>query len=301
VSAPAHVECVVPTPSLVGECPLWSVLERRLYWEDIEGRVVHRYDPVSGIDEVRGVPGRPGSMVLTSTPGLLLIGSEREVGWFEFETAHWEPWIRLDEPDGTVRLNDGRAGPDGRYWVGSMHEDTSLRRSVGSLHRVDADGSTDTLRDAIGCSNGLAFSPDGRTMYHADTFTRTVWAYDYDVDTGCATHRRVFTDFAQLPGRPDGACVDSDGCYWVACVFGSAVARLTPAGDVDRIVELPVTAPTMPAFGGDDLGTLYVTSLGVPDITGGDGMAGALFALDPGVTGMPEPLFAGRRVTSAAG
>jgi sugar lactone lactonase YvrE len=138
-------------------------------------------------------------------------------------------------------------------------------------------------------------------MYHADTFTRTVWAYDYDVDTGCATHRRVFTDFAQLPGRPDGACVDSDGCYWVACVFGSAVARLTPAGDVDRIVELPVTAPTMPAFGGDDLGTLYVTSLGVPDITGGDGMAGALFALDPGVTGMPEPLFAGRRVTSAAG
>jgi sugar lactone lactonase YvrE len=133
-------------------------------------------------------------------------------------------------------------------------------------------------------------------MYYADTLEDTVWVYDYDVETGAPRDERVFTDFANLPGRPDGACVDADGCYWVACVFGSAVARLTSDGAVDRVIELPIEKPTMPAFGGPDLETLFVTSIGgggthEPNVVQPD--AGRLLAIDVGVGGLSESHFAG--------
>ena len=123
-----------------------------------------------------------------------------------------------------------------------------------------------------------------------------MWAYDYDVDTGDATNERVFLDFAQLPGRPDGAALDEAGCYWIACVYGSAVLRVTPAGEVDRLIPVPVTKPTMPAFGGPDLSTLFVTTIGgggSHQIDPSQPDAGALFAIDVGVRGLPETVFPG--------
>ena len=122
------------------------------------------------------------------------------------------------------------------------------------------DGTVVDIRSGIGISNGLAFSPDGRTMYFADTSRRTVWAYDFDPDDGRPSNERVFVDFSTLPGRPDGACVDADGGYWIACVYGWAVARVTPDGRVDRLIEVPVEKPSMPAFGGRDMTTVFVTS-----------------------------------------
>ncbi len=218
---------------------------------------------------------------------------EHQVGWFDWVTGSWEPWRDL-EPAGTGnRLNDGRCDPAGRFWVGSMFERSAEGRRTGLLHRVEASGVSSTVRSQIGVSNGLAFSPDGRTMYHADTSLRTVWFYDYDLASGERSKERVFTHYRDLPGRPDGACVDADGCYWTACVGGSAVARLTPNGDVDRVVEVPLVFPTMPAFGGAGLSTLFVTSLRQNGaVLASSEHDGHLLAIDVGVSGIPEPIFA---------
>ena len=290
------VECVVPGGALLGECPVWSGREGLLYWVDIEGRAIHRYDPARGVDEQRPVPGRPGSIALTADPGQLLVAAENRLAFFDWGREAWTEWVVL-EPEGTGnRLNDGRCDPAGRFWVGSMFDPAAAGRFSGILHRVAPDGEAMAVRRKVGVANGLAFSPDGGTMYWADTARETVWAYDYDVATGAALRERVFLDFGPLPGRPDGACVDQDGCYWIACVHGWAVLRVRPDGVVDRRIELPVEKPTMPAFGGSDLRTLFVTSIGrggsAPGAPG-QREAGGLFALEPGTGGLPEPSFGG--------
>ena len=288
--------CVLPASAALGESPVWSEREARLYWLDIDGRAVHRFDPVTGLDETRTAPGRPASLALTADVGRLLVAIETRLAYLDWAGGGWVDWVAL-EPAGTGnRLNDGRTDPAGRFWVGSMFDPAAAGRATGRLHRIEADGSATTVREGIGVSNGLAFAPDGRTMYFADTHRDVVWAYDYDVDTGTASRERVFLDFASLPGRPDGACVDEAGCYWVACVYGSAVLRVTPAGIVDRRVAIPVPKPTMPAFGGDGLSTIFVTTIGgggshdvdpvMPD-------AGGIFAVETGIRGWPQPAFAG--------
>lgn len=285
---------MLPAQALLGECPLWSDLEARLYWIDIDGRAIHRYDPATGVDEQRSVPGRPGSIALTSVPGRLLLSIEQSLAFFDWESGSCRTWRAL-EPGGTGnRLNDGRCDGSGRFWVGSMFDPAAARRFSGMLHRVEPDGRTTTTRTGVGVANGLAFSPDGATMYFADTHRETVWAFDYDVASGDASDERVFLDFSGLPGRPDGACVDQDGCYWIACVYGWAVLRVTPRGAIDRQIDLPVEKPTMPAFGGPGLSTLFVTSIG------GDGSQpspagqrnpGGLFAIETGTRGLAEPRF----------
>ena len=290
------IECVVPARALLGECPLWSHQEGVLYWIDIDGQRVHRFDPSSGEDLHCHLPGRPGSIVLTDRPGRLLMGLEHQIVWFDWSTGEVTVWIDLEPPRPTVRLNDGRCDPAGRFWIGSMYVPAAAGRFEGMLHVVEADGAASTVQTQIGVPNGLAFAPDGNVMYFADTLRDTVWSYEYEPATGHRANERVFADFADLPGRPDGACVDEAGCYWVACVYGWAVARITPKGDIDRVVELAVEKPTMPAFGGPGLETLYVTSIGDGgsySSTVGQHEPGGLFAFDPGVRGLPEPVFAG--------
>ena len=286
----------LPARAQLGECPLWSPTEARLYWEDIDGRAVHRFDPATGVDEVRAAPGRPGSLALTATPGRLLVAVEGRLSFLDWASGEWEDWIDL-EPEGRGnRMNDGRCDPAGRFWVGTMFDPTSAEQATGSLYRIDADGRSTVTRTGIGVPNGLAFAPDGRTMYWADTHRDTVWAYDYDVDTGEARDERVFLDFSGLPGRPDGACIDEDGCYWIACVYGSAVLRVTPRGDVDRQFAVPTLKPTMPAFGGPSLSTLFITSIGGGGshaVDPAQPSAGDLFAIETGYRGIPEPHFAG--------
>lgn len=280
----------------LGECPLWSPTEARLYWEDIDGRAVHRFDPASGVDEVREAPGRPGSLALTSTAGRLLVAIEGRLSFLDWATGTWQDWIELESEDRGNRMNDGRCDPTGRFWVGTMHDPSADGAAAGSLYRIEGDGRSTVTRTEIGVPNGLAFSPDGGTMYWADTHRDTVWAYDYDIDTGEATNERVFLDFDKLPGRPDGACIDEDGCYWIACVYGSAVLRVTPAGVVDRHYTVPTLKPTMPAFGGPALSTLFVTSIGgggSHPVDPAQPAAGDLFAIETGYRGIPEPVFTG--------
>lgn len=275
----------------LGECPVWDDRTDTLYWEDISGLTIHR-QTMSGEHEQRTLPGRPGSFALTNTDGVLLVAMENSLVWFDWDSSTITPWFDLEPAGNSNRLNDGRCDRDGRFWVGSMNEDTSLGQTTGLLHRVHADQSHTIARTEIGVSNGLAFSPDGKTMYFADSPSQTIWAYDYHRPTGRARNPRVFVDTNAVAGSPDGATVDADGCYWMAGVFGGVLNRFTPDGTLDRVVELPVFEPTMVAFGGTDLRTLFVTSFG-KDITKGDGPAGSILALDVGVQGLTEPRFAG--------
>ncbi len=286
----ASVEVVGTQPDLLGECPVWDARIDRLYSIDIDGRCVQRFDPAAGTTETRTLVGRPGSMALTDDVGVILVAVEDSLLWLEWSTGTTTPWTNLDTGGPSNRLNDGTADRVGRFWVGTMHEDAT--ESSGLLHRVDADGSSRIIARGIGVPNGLAFSPDGTIMYAADSLTRRVTAHEYDPSSGDRGTARLLTDFSDLPGAPDGATVDVDGCYWIACVFGSAVARLTPRGKVDRIIDLPVDKPTKPAFGGASLDVLYVTSIG----GGGSherhadpGVNGLLLTIDPGVSGVPEP------------
>lgn len=288
--------CVLPAAAQLGECPTWSADDNRLYWIDIDGRAIHRYDPATGLDEHRPAPGRPGSLALTDTPGRLLVALEGRLGFDDWPSGAWRDWIELEPEDIGNRLNDGRSDPRGRFWVGSMWDPAAAGKSTGLLHRVEPDGTAVTVRSGIGVANGLAFSPDGRTMYFADTHRDTVWVYDYDVDDGEASNERVFLDFGPLPGRPDGACVDEAGCYWIACVMGGMVLRVTPTGAIDRRILVSADKPTMPAFGGPGLSTLFITTIGgggSHQVDPSQPEAGGLFALEPGVSGLPEPRFGG--------
>ncbi len=293
------IERVSESPAQLGECPVWSGTEAVLYWADIDGRTIHRHDPSSGSEERRELPGRPGSFVLTETIGRLLVAMEHELVWLDWAGGAIEPFVAL-EPAGTGnRLNDGRCDPAGRYVVGSMYADTRAGKTTGVLHRVSVDGRIETLRTDIGVTNGLGFDAERGRMYFADTPTEQVVVCDYDPATGDRSNERLFLDYADLDGKPDGACVDADGCYWSASVYGWAVIRVTPDGVVDRRIELPVQKPSMPAFGGSDLSTLYITSIGaggtVPSEPGVDGFTpGDTLAIDAGVQGRPEPVFGHR-------
>lgn len=288
------MDVVLDVGAELGESPVWSADEGLLYWVDINGRSVHAFDPVSGHDRSWPISGRPAAVARTADPQRLLLGVENELVWLDLDSGSVTPWVTLEDSQAGVRLNDGRTDPVGRFWIGGMYDPTSANRFEAYLHRVEPDGSFTTVRDKVGCANGSAFSPDGKVMYWADTLHSLVWAYDYDLETGEQRNERVFFDFASLPGRPDGACVDEAGCYWIACVGGAAVARITPDGDVDRVVEVPVIRPTMPAFGGTDLETMYITSIAARDPeSDGPGPHGAILAFDPGVRGLPEQIFAG--------
>jgi sugar lactone lactonase YvrE len=202
---------------------VWAAEIGLLYWVDIDGCAVHAFDPARGVDKEWPVPGRPSAIARTSDANRLLLAVENELAWLDLDTGGLTPWVELEEKQPGVRLNDGRCDPAGRFWVGGMYVPTSAMRFDAYLHRVEPDGSFATIRSEVGCANGLAFSPDGKVMYWADTLHNKVWAYDYDVDSGQQRNERVFLDFEPLPGRPDGACVDETGCYWIACVGGSMV------------------------------------------------------------------------------
>jgi sugar lactone lactonase YvrE len=292
------IDCVLDIHADLGECPTWSVRDQRLYWIDIGNRAVYRYDPATGENEKRELAGRPGSFALTGDPDRLLVAAEHQILDLTWSTG--AATVRADiEPEGDhKRLNDGRCDPAGRFWVGSMDLPSRSDQKAGMLHRFEPDGTHEVVATGVTVSNGLAFSPDSSTMYWADTGRATVWAYDFDLDSGTRTNERVFLDFSgsDLPGKPDGACVDEDGCYWVACVYGWSLLRATPGGAIDRIIELPIERPTMPAFGGPDLDTIYLTSIsheGSVELAPGQPQAGGVFAITPGVKGLPEPVFGG--------
>jgi len=197
-------------------------------------------------------------------------------------------------PFGDMRFNDGRCDRQGRFWAGTMVQDMAAANPAGALYRFDADGVLSApVVDGLITQNGLGWSPNGSTMYLSDShpLRRQIWAFDYDVETGEPRNRRVFADLNHYVGRPDGAAVDADGCYWICANDAGALLRFTPQGKLDRQINVPAIKPAMCAFGGRDLDTLFVTS--IRPAAGASEHDGHLFAVRPGVSGLPEPEFAG--------
>ncbi|WP_420392813.1 SMP-30/gluconolactonase/LRE family protein [Acuticoccus sp.] len=278
------VELVHDAHATVGESAAWDDRAKALWWCDIDGEAVHAFDPATGPRPPIAIGEKVGCLALTEAGGAV-IGTKS--GLYDLDLATGERALfaspEADLPDN--RFNDAATDRQGRWWVGSMGMGDPSR-ATGAFWRVDADRSVIRWLDGIHTTNGLAFSPDGRTMYLSDSHpdVRTIWACDYDPDEGAPSNRRVYFDTRAVAGRPDGATVDADGCYWMAGVSGWQLVRLTPHGTVDMIVEMPVEKPSKPEFGGADRDTLYVTTISAGLTRGADQPhAGGLFA----ITGLP--------------
>jgi len=278
----------------VGESPVWHAGDAALYWTDIPNRTLWRFDPSSGQTHQWAVPEMAGCIAMTADGGWLLA---METGLFRIgkltpgqTVSAIDRVATVQHSHGGMRFNDGRCDRQGRFWAGTMVMDMSLAATDGKLYRFDArTGALDVVREEMITPNGLAFSPDGRTMYVSDSHParQAVWAYDFDTDNGTSSNGRLFIDMNKYPGRPDGAAVDEDGCYWICGNDAGQVHRFTPDGRLDRSVAVPFAKPAMCAFGGAGLDTLYVTSIRTDDT---DPLSGAVVALRPGVRGLAEPV-----------
>jgi sugar lactone lactonase YvrE len=289
---------VSPLPgsqSQLGESPFWHPDEAALWWCDIPGRRLSRADGAQRTVRHWELPAEPGCAA--PLPGGELLLALRDGLWrFEPRTG---ARARLAAPpyDPSVeRFNDGRADALGRLWVGTIYEPRSPARAA--LYRFDAAGLV-RMADGATVSNGLAFSPDGRTLYWSDTTSHTVFAFDFDLAQGTLSRQRVLARFprrepqqplADYGGRPDGAAVDAEGCYWVAMFEGARLLRLSPSGEALAELRLPVRCPTMPCFGGADLRTLYVTTARAhrpADELAGEPWAGCVLQCRVDVPGLP--------------
>jgi len=259
------VQVAVASAALLGESPMWHPREQVLYYCDIPGHQLQRYNPVSGaLDHWRFetdvsccAPRLDGGLTLAMRDGL-----------WRFDTVSGER-TRLAEPPydpAKERFNDGKCDPQGRLWVGTIYEPRDP--PLAALYRFQGD-TLERQAEGITVSNGLAWSPSGRTMYWSDTKAHTIYAFDFEPGTGSLSNRRVFASFPSKQagqslddygGRPDGAAVDVEGCYWAAMFEGQRLLRLSPEGEVLRELRLPVRCATMPCFGGPDLKTLYITT-----------------------------------------
>ena len=280
--------CVLDARAATGEGPVWSVPEQALWWVDIPACRLNRFDPSSGENRVFEMPSPIGCFALRESGGLVVALCE---GWYAFDPASGglERWHDPEPERAGNRFNDGTTDPAGRFWAGTMPKAGAGPDPEGALYRLDLDRSSQRIVDGLFVQNGIAFSPGGRTMYLADSVphVRTIWAFDYDLDSGEPSNRRVFFDTNAVAGRPDGGAVDAEGCYWMAGVGGWQLVRLTPSGKIDRTIAMPVERPTKVAFGGPGLDTLYVTSIGTPVLDPEQPDAGGIFALHiAGVTGL---------------
>jgi sugar lactone lactonase YvrE len=243
----------------VGESPVWDERRGVLWFVDIVAPAVFALDPKTRKLSSFPMPADVGSLSLALDP-YIVVALRGGVHLFNPDSGELR-FLVHPEPDRTMnRLNDGKVGPDGCFWVGSMH-DAVPRASSGALYRVTPDGQCQRVRDNIKVSNGLAWSPDGATMYHADTREACVRAFDFDAASGAMTNERVLIALTEAQGLPDGASVDAAGHYWSAGVTAGRLNRVSPEGALIESIELPMAAPTMPCFGGPDGRTIFVTSL----------------------------------------
>jgi sugar lactone lactonase YvrE len=266
-----------------------------LWWIDIWKKLIHRYDPSTGKDEVFETPEYLGCLGLREKGGLVLTMADG-FHFFDPATGKFEAIVDPEAHMPKTRFNDGKPDRQGRFWSGSMFEAPGQLEFIGALYRLDADLSVHKMIDGIGCSNGLAWSPDSKTMYFSDSHAGAVWAYDFDPATGDIENRRTFIDMTVTGGVADGATVDAEGCYWVTIPVTSKVCRYDPDGRLMQTVLLPTDLPTCCEFGGRDLDVLYVTSAVLRRPAShfvGQKHPGGLFALDVGVKGLTLPAFKG--------
>jgi L-arabinonolactonase len=295
VSVAAAVRIAVDAGNRLGEGVLWCERAQALYWTDIHAATLWRLTPADGAVRTWTLPERLASFALCEADGWLLLALASRLAFFHLDSGALRA-LHAIEPGLDTRANDGACDRQGRFVFGTLHEprDGGGKRAVGGFYRLNIDLSLEALPlPKVAIANGIAFSPDGAAMYFCDSLRKRIERCAYGDALGAA---ETFVDLSGRAGEPDGAAVDAAGALWSAQWGDSRVVRYLPDGREDRAIGLPTSQPTRPAFGGRDLGTLYVASAH-------DGMdaaarrrdrhAGALFALDPGVRGLPEPRFAG--------
>jgi sugar lactone lactonase YvrE len=288
-------ELVIDARNAVGESPVWSASEQALYWVDIPAKTLHRHQEGKALQSWQAseqigciAPHCQGGFIAGMESGVFHLRPEQGGELREALLAS------IAHPTEGMRSNDGRCDRKGRFLIGTMLMNMANSRQEGSLVCYQNNSQLNTVVNDLYTANGLAFSPDGRTMYQSDSHPKSqlIWAWDYDMQTGTPSNRRVFVDMNQFPGRPDGAAVDEDGCYWICGNDAGLIHRFTPQGKLDQSLAVPVKKPAMCAFGGADMKTLYVTSIRPANVDLADQpLAGAVFALRPGVRGLPESVF----------
>ncbi|WP_454020969.1 SMP-30/gluconolactonase/LRE family protein [Azospirillum sp. Marseille-Q6669] len=283
--------CVWEAGAQLGEGPVWSPSRNALFAVDIRGSRLLRYSPADGrgrdwpleeaacwlVERADGA-GFVAGLRSRRLVGLTLDGDRLSVG---------PEMLRLEEDTPGNRLNDAMADTAGRLWVGSM--DDAEQEASGALYRVGPDGSVARVDEGYRVSNGPALAPDGRTLYHTDSPSRTIYAFTLAAD-GALSDKRVHLRFGEEDGYPDGMTCDAEGHLWVAHWSGGRVSRFRPDGTLDRVVRLPVSNVTSCAFGGPGLDRLFITTA-AQDAPAGEPLAGGLFACTPGVAGLPAGRF----------
>lgn len=291
-------QTIADTQDRVGESPVWDVRAQRLWWVDIEGPFVRCCQPGS-LEPVQSwrMPERVGCIALTGVQGQLVAAMETGIARItlhEGAQANVQWLARITHPAAGMRFNDGRCDASGRLWVGTMVMDMSLASAQGGLYCLDERGLTGPHVTGLLTPNGLGMSPDGRVLYLSDSHptVQKIWAFDLDVVTGTLSQQRLFVDMNSWPGRPDGAAVDAQGHYWICGNDAGQIHAFDAQGHWTRSLTVPMPKPSMCAFGGAELDQLLVTSI-IPAQTteAARGLSGAVIALQPGVHGMPEPVF----------
>lgn len=284
--------CIWPLGCELGEGPVWVQRDATLWFVDIEAPAIHRFEPVTGERFTWTPPCRVGSIAPRAGGGFIA-GTEHGFALLDPLADRFE---LLDHPEAhwpDNRFNDGKVDPAGAFWAGTM--DDLKQHARGSLYRLDADLSWHAADDGYRITNGPAFSPDGRTMYHNETVSRRTYAFDLAPD-GRVSGKRLFAEWPKVFGNPDGLTVDAEGYLWMAFWGGWAVRRVSPSGEVVAAFPLPCANITSCAFGGEKLDRLFVTTArqGLDaDAVEAQPFAGGLFELDPGVTGCVPVEFAG--------
>ena len=283
-------------PMLVGECPLWHPAERNIYWVDIAGYKVHRIHPLTGEHREWHMETEPAAIAMHSHGGLVVA---TRAGFVHLDTGSGEITPIAPAPYDTaiIRFNDGCVDAAGRFWVGTIYEPRN--EQAAEMYCLERGAVSLKWSGGMTNSNGLAFAPEQHAMYHADTTSHRIDRYNFDVETGTVSHQQQFHQFSMDKandywGRPDGAAVDSEGAYWCAMFEGGRLLRFSPEGELLREIALPLRCPTMVAFGGDDLRTLYVTSAshGRPSEERAQfPLTGCVLSLRVDVAGREEPMY----------
>jgi sugar lactone lactonase YvrE len=294
------VELVLDAHALTGEAPTWSRMEQLLYWIDVEEPSLHRFDPKSGCDRKWEAPSELGAIALCDDGDVLLA---LRTGLVRLSlTAGRCEWLASPPFNPfTHRFNDGACDARGRFWIGVMHDplqgsacDAANCSAAHSLH-VFSDREGMRAGDASATlGNGIVWSPDQRRMYYTDTEAGEIRTFDFDLEEGLLSNSRLFKRFEPADGKPDGAAIDDDGCYWCALYGGGRVVCLDGEGKLVREIRLPVSQPTMCAFGDEDGGSLYITSAAHGLSRREEPFAGGLFRCRPGVRGEAARLFGAR-------
>lgn len=284
------VEVALDVKASLGECPRWDEQDQLLYWLDINAGQLHRFNPANGqddylqFDEEIGCFSlrKKGGFVMATRSGFYLLDD-----WSTERTFITDPEQGMDKN----RFNDGRCDVRGRLWAGSVYPPKD--HGGASIYSLEQ-GKTKRWVENLLTANGIGFSPDNKVFYYADTPSHAIQQCDYNADTGEIGNCRLFHQFPHGNGRPDGAAVDEEGYYWSALYEGSRVVRINPRGEIVQEIPVPARCPTMVAFGGPDLSTLYITSVGKrPDEELQEfPLSGALFKVEVDVKGLPEYRFA---------